>query len=142
MTNVDYQDETYNIHLEIVPATVRRSMIRTLLQAQADADEQALHPVPSGNIEESALRFLHVFLYPNLIAGVQSQTGFSPWPISFEEFVSLPEQLEIPWENAVFDLNPQWKALPIAPDEKKVQKPSRKSSGTSTTSHSRTSPKK
>jgi hypothetical protein len=55
-----------------------------------------------------ATELLRIQLYPSLIVSVIEQTGFDYWPIPFEEFLELPEELGIKWEAAVGELNGHW----------------------------------
>lgn len=109
---VTYQSDELNVTLVISEATVRMNLLRTLLLEESsplpkeDATEtdQVIPPL-LGRQMDSILR---VFLYPALISSVKSQMGFDHWPISYQEFCNLPDKLEVPWEEATFELNPHW----------------------------------
>lgn len=52
--------------------------------------------------------YLHRFVYPDCIASVAKAEGFEVWPILFDDFIELPEQLVNQWAEAVNLLNPHW----------------------------------
>lgn len=60
---------------------------------------------------------LRTMTYPDLIAATKQVEGI-PWPISFDEFIALPDDLIAAWEEAVYKLNPHWNP-PVEPDAKK-----------------------
>lgn len=101
------------ISLTISEATAKMGLLRTLLMdsvtyllGNSEEDEN----LPSAKLAyKNADRIIGFFLYPAMIASVKSQTGFSDWPISFEEFSDIPEEFEVKWEEATFRLNPHWK---------------------------------
>lgn len=62
---------------------------------------------------------LRLLVYPDLVAPVIEHEGFAEWPISFEDFLALPEQVVIPWEDAVYRLNPHWRPDNQTSEEKK-----------------------
>jgi hypothetical protein len=95
-------------------ATVSIGMYRSILINNAVQEEDAIAPV-EGNLQYLARRILHTMIYPTLIAGTVEAEGFEHWPITFAEFAELPEEMEPLWENAVFELNPHWKAK-VDPD--------------------------
>ena len=56
--------------------------------------------------------FLRRFTYPDLIASVVSWRGFDHWPLTFDDYLALPERLGYEWEMACYEANPHW--LPAA----------------------------
>lgn len=58
--------------------------------------------------ENEALKILRVMLYPDLIVATKEVTGI-PFPMTFEEFTDLPEELTTLWAEAVYKCNPQWR---------------------------------
>jgi hypothetical protein len=48
------------------------------------------------------------FIYPDVMAATIANTGFDHWPLSFDEFMDLPERLFGEWTQAVSALNPHW----------------------------------
>jgi hypothetical protein len=100
----------------------RRTRLRTegqgINQAEQDAARQlaGTEEAPSPDPDRALLRF---WTYPDLVAATIEASGI-PWPLSFEDFLDLPDQLSAKWETAVYDLNPHW--LPQAPDAEKTQK--------------------
>jgi len=71
--------------------------------------------------DDQALIYLKRIYYPALISAVTEQSGFSVWPIPFEEFIQLPDSFAARWERAVWQLNPHWQPGydPDTPQEKK-----------------------
>ena len=67
------------------------------------------------------IQLLSIATYPDLMAAVVEQAGFDTWPVSFDEFMELPEQLVYQWEQAVYDLNPHWYPSKKAGDEEKAK---------------------
>ncbi len=90
-----------------VTITVSRSTARTgvlryqLMTAGNEANQTET---------DEALKPLRFITYPDCIAGTATATGFTAWPISFEEFSGLPETLVDDWVNAVYEINPHWRA--------------------------------
>lgn len=99
------------------PSNLRMGMRRSLLiEEQRKHVEQYKDENPELlALDYLALELLRVQMYPSLVAAVISQEGFEKWPITFEEFLELPEELGIKWEAAVGELNPHW--IPQAPVE-------------------------
>ncbi len=82
-----------------------------------------------GDNEEEAALFLRTVVYPDLVAPVVEAEGVA-WPISFEEFVELPEPFLIEWELAVYELNPHWQGISERPaDVETLQKKESSSTG-------------
>lgn len=94
---VEYQDDELNVRLVVTRVDIRAGMIRTRLQLQADAE-------PSNDQD---VQLLKRFTYPDLIAATTEASGI-PWPLSFDDYLHLPERLGLLWERAVYDLNPHW----------------------------------
>lgn len=61
-----------------------------------------------GKEDDPALIYLRRIYYPALVSAVKEQSGFAHWPIPFEDFLELPDQLAGQWERAVWELNPHW----------------------------------
>src|SRR3989304_6351262 len=93
-------------------ATTLMGMRRTMLRVDGiDKIEE---------VSDDGLRILYSITYPDLIAAVVENDGFSSWPISFEDFLELPERLTRQWETVVYRLNPHWQ--PGFEDEEKEKK--------------------
>ena len=94
----------------IGPATVAMGLKRQQLGMEAelitDSDRDRL--------------FLRRFTYPDLMASVVSQRGFGAWPITFDDYLDLPEQFAYDWEQAAYRHNPHW--LPITTRLKEQQR--------------------
>lgn len=87
-------------------ATVAIGIKRQNLLRQARAEAPA-------SFDEQLLRLL---VYPDLIAATVDARGFDDWPISFDDYLALPEQFAYEWERAVYALNPHW-----IPEKKKPE---------------------
>jgi hypothetical protein len=98
------------------PSTIRMGMTHSLLIEEQNAiwEAERLKLANDGwtTLELFSQGLLRTNLYPNLIASVSEATGFDHWPITFEEFMSLPEELGIKWEEAAAELNPHWVPKP------------------------------
>lgn len=105
---VEYQDENQSVTLTVSEATVLIGLKRTRLKLEQDKIEE---PDPDR-------RLLRVITYPDLMAATVEADGFKAWPVTFDEFIELPEPLAIHWEEAVYRLNPHW--LPPRTQEKKA----------------------
>lgn len=101
------------ITLEIGPATALMGMERSLLKAEANAIEGESRPA----------QVLHRYLYPDLAACVVQAEGL-PWPISFEEFSQLPDELVARWERACYQANPHWEPGYQSEEEAEKKAPS------------------
>jgi hypothetical protein len=114
---VDYQDEERVVHLVVRSATARMGIMRSLLMERAIDEESKKPPIDLKDLDAIGTRFLRTVLYPSLIAATVEATGFSSWPISFDEFLTLPEQLAIQWEEAAVGLNPHWRTTKMPETE-------------------------
>lgn len=109
--------------LHIMRANVLIGMRRTRMRVEGSQ-------VDDDDIDRQLLRAV---VYPDLIAPVASTQGFADWPISFEDFLELPETLVIDWENAVYELNPHWQSAQANEQgEKKQPTTSRRASSNGT----------
>lgn len=97
--------------LTISEATVLVGMRRVRLRVEGD----------KAGDTDSDMRILRMLVYPDLIAPVVEQSGFEVWPVPFEDFLNLPEEIAIKWEDAVYKLNPHWQLSSSEPEEKKQQ---------------------
>lgn len=99
-----------------VKITVRRAngymgMKRSLITFDAvQKNEQNAETDP-------VIAILRTMTYPDLISATVKTEGV-PWPMSFEEFIDLPDDLIARWEEAVYVVNPHWNP-PGSADEKK-----------------------
>ncbi len=107
------------VALTIVRATARVGVERYLLTS---AGVEANKSEPS-----EALKILHLTLYPDLISATSSVDGLT-WPLTFDEFVELPEEFVNSWADAVYAMNTTWRpaAIPaegsVEATEKKIVK--------------------
>lgn len=60
-----------------------------------------------GDKEQDDMRYISMFIYPNLVAATIAVEGMA-WPITAQEVAELPEDLVTAWSHAVFDCNPNW----------------------------------
>lgn len=97
------------VTVTVSQATVRMGMARTRIRT---------HGYERADLGEDE-KILAVFTYPDLIAGTLSVVGLD-WPPSFDAFLELPEQMIVPWENAVYELNPHWLPEAAEPGEPKA----------------------
>jgi hypothetical protein len=96
--------------------TVRRASARIGIKRYLLASEgQKINE----NEPDEELRILRLILYPDLISATISATGI-PWPISFEEFVDLDDDLMNAWADDVYKVNPTWR--PVVQPEEEVKK--------------------
>jgi len=85
------------ITLTVSAATVLIGMRRTRLQVEGRSAEET----------DPDRTLLRLYTYPDLVAATVEAQGI-PWPLSFEDFLELPDRLAAQWENAVYALNPHW----------------------------------
>jgi hypothetical protein len=71
--------------------------------------------------DDDALKYIKRMLYPDTIAAVREQSGFDHWPLTLDEFLTLPEAFVIEIEDAVYSLNPHWKPKPKEESPEKAQ---------------------
>jgi hypothetical protein len=114
------------VHLVVGGAAdLRMSMRRSLLIEEQNALWETIREdlVKQGvnSLELAAIGILRNGLYPNLVAAVTAQEGFDHWPISFDLFQSLPEELGAKWEEAAFGLNPHWIVKPEPETEAELE---------------------
>lgn len=120
---VTFETEDRKYSVTISEASVRMNLKRTLLIEEAQRvhdtkvalDEARSHrkkvisTSTDDAIQDQVDSIIRFFLYPSLVASVIHQEGFDHWPITFEEFCELPDQFEVLWEEATFEINPHWK---------------------------------
>lgn len=106
---VEYRENELEVRLTVSEATTLIGLRRTRLKVDQSKIEE-------GDPDRALLR---VFTYPDLVAPVVETSGLD-WPLDFESFAGLPEQLVILWEAAVYRLNPHWLPAGGDPQEKKV----------------------
>jgi hypothetical protein len=97
MPTVRYRKAGLNVTLEIGAATALMGMERSVLMAEAQKAEN----------EPRALQILHRAVYPDLVACVLEADGLD-WPLGFEAFAQLPDELVARWERACYQANPHW----------------------------------
>ena len=97
MPTVKYRKGGINVTLEISPATALMGMERSVLMAEAQKVED----------EPRATQILHRAVYPDLVACTVKVEGIE-WPLDFEAFARLPDELVARWERACYQANPHW----------------------------------
>lgn len=101
---VNYQANGYDVQLTVSEATVLVGMRRTRLKLAGDKAEKERAKDGGYDADRHLLR---ATIYPDLIAATVEAQGLE-WPLEFEDFLGLPEQLWAVWEQAVYRLNPHW----------------------------------
>ena len=114
--HVTYKSDTLEVSVVVGEATYAMGLHRTLL-----IQEQAEFTIDVSTPENRAKGLLLSLFYPSMIASVVEQEGFEVWPISRDDFVSLPEALMAEWEQATFELNPHW--VPETPEKPEEEDP-------------------
>jgi len=115
---VTYKDENVTANIEVIKSTIRTGLTRSKMISDSEPIEG----------EDDLIIYMRRFAFPSLIAAsvkgtVKVKGKALPWPLTFDQFLELPEQLGDQWLDAVQELNPQWFDLPEI-DEKKVNEPS------------------
>ena len=96
-----YTLDESEVAITVVRATARIGMARYILANKGFKENEA-EP-------DEALKLLRVMVYPDLVAATTQVTGMK-YPLEFEEFIELPEDLINQWADAVYEVNPHWKA--------------------------------
>jgi hypothetical protein len=96
-----YTLDESEVAITVVRATARIGMARYILANKGFKENEA-EP-------DEALKLLRVMVYPDLVAATTEVTGMK-YPLEFEEFIELPEDLINQWADAVYEVNPHWKA--------------------------------
>lgn len=106
------------VEITVTRATAKIGVMRYLLVGQAiEANKKD---------EDEANRILHLTLFPDLTAATVATQGLK-MPLTFEEFIELPEEFVNQWSDAVYELNPHWRPPvgepdPLAPKKKPTSK--------------------
>ncbi|MFH1555138.1 MAG: hypothetical protein ABII76_09785 [Pseudomonadota bacterium] len=98
------------VRIVVTEAHALEGMKRARLAAHAERENE--------HEEDVDRAILHMLVYPPLIAATVEAEGI-PWPLTFEQFLELPDTLMRPWEDAVFGLNPHW--IPKSDEEMAAQ---------------------
>jgi hypothetical protein len=101
---IEHQD----IKLTVSEATTLIGMKRTRLKVEASKAGET-------DVDRHLLR---LYPYADLVAATIQAEGL-PWPLDFESFLALPEQLVAKWEEAAYELNPHWLPQQDEQQEKK-----------------------
>jgi len=88
------------VTITVVRASAKIGIERYLL-ASKGAEENKEEP-------SEALKILRMMLYPDLTVATTEVTGM-PYPLTFDEFIELPEDLINKWAEAVYECNPHWR---------------------------------
>jgi hypothetical protein len=105
--------EKGDIKLTVSEATALIGMKRTRLKLEA---ERAAETDPDRHL-------LRMLTFPDVVSATVQAEGLE-WPLDFETFVALPDQLVAKWEEAVYGLNPHWLPGYDEAAEKKLPSPS------------------
>ncbi len=68
-------------------------------------------------------KFLAVVAYPDVLSATTKVEGME-WPVTFDQFIDLPEELLDDWLTDVYTANPHWNRIPVAEDQKKSSRKS------------------
>jgi hypothetical protein len=117
---VEYHNDEWDVRLVVTQATVREGVTRTIRQQVARSEVGDTPPDPKLDPVGFGLYVLQVMTLPDLLAATIEQSGLPSWPLSFEDFLTLPDSFNSEWEQAVYKLNPHWLNLEPPPDEKKA----------------------
>ncbi len=98
---IEYRDDELTVRLTVAASTIERGTDRTIRRVEAQA---ALEGQPGVT---PARRVLQAITYPDALAATVAVEGL-PWPLDFETFAALPEELGEVWLEAVYELNPRW----------------------------------
>lgn len=108
-------DDGQEVSLTVCRATALMGMQRSIAAYQG--------AVETAEETNEAVRVLRTISYPDLTACTNEVVGIH-WPISFDEFCGLPDDLIARWEQAVYEVNPHWSLAgqtePVETREKKV----------------------
>jgi hypothetical protein len=118
-----YEGDGLDVTLSIARANGSIGTYRTLLLQRAK-EEEATAP-DMADLLALGNYLTHLFVYPSLIAATVAANGLPSWPLSFAEYMELPEQFLIAWEAKVWELNPHWRPKepePEAQDEEDQKK--------------------
>ncbi len=119
LKKLSYKDDELTVEITAVRASAKIGINRYLLSSKAYKENE---------IEtDEALKILRLILFPDLVVTAIEVTGI-PWPLSFDEFINLPEDLTNQWADMVYALNPHWRPTIVQDDagEKKKETPSKK----------------
>lgn len=110
---ITYEHENLGeIELVVGEASVLMGMARTRLSMMGRAAKE----------EDPDRALLLTFSYPDVIAATKSAEGLPSWPLSFDDFLELPESLLVEWEAVVYELNPGWLLTGQKEDGEEAQK--------------------
>ena len=100
---VSYTDERLEAEIAVRRATLLDSMRRTRLIEAGKAANEA-------DVDRWLLR---VMVYPDLAACTSGELRAADgttvvWPVDFETFIGLPDELGLKLQEAVYRVNPHW----------------------------------
>lgn len=61
--------------------------------------------------------------YPDFVAATVQVEGLD-WPLPFEQFIALPDNLVGQWERAIYECNPHWRPQPVGEEADGAKKKS------------------
>ena len=95
-----YTLDDAEVTITVVRATAKIGIERYLLASKGNEENK--------DETSEALKILRMMLYPDLTVATKDVTGMK-YPLTFEEFIELPEDLINVWAEAVYKCNPQWR---------------------------------
>lgn len=134
---VTYKNGSKVYSVRVLEADGEIGMYRSMLASQAEREENAIFAaLPADKLADLRMigrRIAHTMIYPALVAASEPVSGFKDWPLTFEQYIHMPEVFLAEWEEKVFAANPHWKPKPpetkadVEEQEKKVPRSSPKS---------------
>lgn len=116
---IHYAGEGLLVQLTIQKANYQQGLRRTLLIQQILKDPSII--AVSEEVDQ-VRSIMGMLFYPSMIASVVQHDGFEHWPITLDEFMDLPEELMIQWEEATYELNPSWRPPNSDEEDQEVEK--------------------
>lgn len=111
-----YTLDEQQITITVCRATAKAGIQRYLLASKGNAENEK-EPT------DEATKILRLILYPDLVSATVAIEGL-PWPMEFDQFEGLPEDLVNQWGDAVYKLNPHWRPTIVegADDDQKKRR--------------------
>jgi hypothetical protein len=132
LLTLNYDLDGTPVTITVERATVRVGIQRYQLMIAAE-EQNKLEPDP-------VLAPIRLFTFPSIVASTTKVIGL-PWPMTFEEFVELPEDLVNRWNENIDKVNPQWRGR-AEPEAEQTKKPNASANTSATTSKSGKTPQK
>ena len=115
-----YTLDDVEVTITVVRASAKLGIDRYLLASKGNKENESE--------ESEALKILRLMLYPDLTVTTKEVTGIK-FPLTFEEFIELPEELINLWAEAVYACNPTWRPVIVENDPLSKSKTTRSKKG-------------